>query len=191
MHTVLIIAIYLVAVFIAYRMGHFHGQLYMKKKIDAIIKALYNNFKEQLSDKNSSNASLFDTATGGNTDKQQRILDLIAKASNISNQQADLYMQTSLPSKGASHSRWKNDIINKIKQLDTEKYSTLKKILSEGYDPKVAVIGDSGRHEQKYISELVEEYDQLMTKEEEDNVTSIDRGDKKKKLKLIKNTDDK
>ena len=62
------------------------------------------------------------------------------------------------PSKGASHSRWKNDVVDRVKGLEEEKMTIYKEILGYGLDPSVAINKD-GKEEVVKLSEAVKRYE--------------------------------
>lgn len=62
------------------------------------------------------------------------------------------------PSKGASHSRWKNDVVDRVKTIEEEKMTIYKEILGYGLDPSVAIHKD-GKEEVVKLSEAVKRYE--------------------------------
>lgn len=65
-----------------------------------------------------------------------------AKANEITEAQLDLVSQAERPSASAAHSRHKNDIIRRLKQLEEEKIDLFRSILKDGVDPVLSVMID-------------------------------------------------
>ena len=62
------------------------------------------------------------------------------------------------PSKGPSHSRWKNDVVDSVKSIEEEKMGIYKEILKHGLDPNVTVFVNS-KEEVIKLSEAVKRYE--------------------------------
>ena len=99
---------------------------------------------------------------------QDKCKALIHEAVGITDRQLQLWRQLDVPNRGASHARWKQDLIAQIKELDKEKLDKFQKILNYGFDPEVSVIKLDGEKESMKISELLKEYKKL----EEESTTA-------------------
>ncbi len=88
-------------------------------------------------------------------EKMQSIKDRLVKATTIADQQNALRAQAEMPSKNSLHSRFKNDIILQIQDLEAQKLSILRTILAEGYDPIITVFREGGVKEEIHLSEYV------------------------------------
>lgn len=88
--------------------------------------------------------------------ERQRILENINKLNNLSDEQISLVNQLDYPSRGASHSRWKNETITRLKELEKNKFVILKALLSDGYDAELKyIIPNTGEHKMMKISEML------------------------------------
>lgn len=90
----------------------------------------------------------------------KKVKDLILKAEEIAKKQIELSGAAQQPSKGAAHSRWKNDIIGLMKQLESDKMDIFRAIVAEGYDPKIGVMMPDGVVEQFPMSEAVKMWEE-------------------------------
>lgn len=89
------------------------------------------------------------------TEKQyESVRPRLKKAAEISNKQLELYMQTQEPSKNSLHSKWKNDLIYQIKELEKEKRTVLRSIIKDGLDPELELKDE--KTGQKYQTKLSE-----------------------------------
>jgi len=80
---------------------------------------------------------------------------LFIEINNITDEQMLLINQVDRPSAGASHSIWKNEIIQRVKELEEQKLSIFKTILASGVDPLITMyVG--GEPKQMKMSEAVE-----------------------------------
>ena len=84
-----------------------------------------------------------------------KVTQLIKDAEGLAKQQTDLSSQAQQPSKGAAHSRWKNGLIAQMRELEDKKIEVFRKIVAEGYDPKIGVLRPSGEVEQLPMSEAI------------------------------------
>ena len=84
-----------------------------------------------------------------------KVTQLIKDAEGLAKQQSDLAGQAQQPSKGAAHSRWKNDLIAQMRDLESQKIDVFRKIVAEGYDPKIGVLMPGGEVEQLPMSEAI------------------------------------
>lgn len=77
-------------------------------------------------------------------DKRNRIMAIIKEVAVCSEQQGAYLGQINQPSKNALHSKFKNDIIRHIKDLETRKIDLFRRILKEGYDPEIPSTAPDG-----------------------------------------------
>jgi hypothetical protein len=87
--------------------------------------------------------------------KRDAIKDRLIKASEIAHSQAAMRAQIEMPSKNALHSKYKNDLIGEILQLEQEKLDILRTVLAEGYDPIITTITETGKREEMTLSAYV------------------------------------
>lgn len=107
-----------------------------------------------------------------------------AKANEITEQQLDLVSQAERPSASASHSRHKNDIIRRLKQLEEEKIDLFRSILKDGVDPVLSIVIDGVPTTMK-MSEAVDIHDNnqdrpMIPEKKTDTITPKNRA-----LKLV------
>ncbi len=144
----------------------------IKRKDDAALR----NFDEAF--ENAKNAGAYDA------ERLKRLKERILKAVDIAKQQSTLIGQVDQPSKGASHSRWKNGIIGQLKDLEKQKYDLFREIVADGFDPTLDSVGPSGEIEKRKMSELVTEYDDENL--EKEKVTFIDPKKNKPRFTIVK-----
>ena len=90
-------------------------------------------------------------------EKVLTIKNRLLQAADIAQQQMDLRAQLDLPSKNALHSKYKNQIVAQLADLEYQKIDLLKTILAEGYDPLITIIGDAGNKEEIHLSTYVDQ----------------------------------
>lgn len=90
-------------------------------------------------------------------DSIEGISEKFTRLTEIAKEQLDLYGAAQSPSKSASHSKYKNEIIRKIKALDEEKYSIMSEILKKGVDPMVTTIDEKGKASKIKMSKVLEQ----------------------------------
>jgi hypothetical protein len=82
----------------------------------------------------------------------QKIFDAQKKldeAMKISRDQLELMTAAERPSASASHSRYKNEIVHKLKSMEEQKTTLLKEVLDAGYNPTVTAFMDGKKEEIK------------------------------------------
>jgi hypothetical protein len=65
-----------------------------------------------------------------------------AKAQEITEQQLNLISQADRPSASAAHSKHKNDLIRRLKDMESEKVAIFRTILADGVDPNLTIMVD-------------------------------------------------
>ena len=76
--------------------------------------------------------------------KVESIGSRMKKVKDITNAQLEMQGQASGPQKNALHGKSKNEIIEKIKDLESEKNEILKSIIIDGFDPELKVMDNAG-----------------------------------------------
>lgn len=76
-------------------------------------------------------------------------------AEQLSHQQMDLLKQIYAPSKSASHSKWKNEIVQQVEIIEKEKIELFKSIVADGADPYLQFPGPDGELEKIRMSEAI------------------------------------
>ena len=108
------------------------------------------------------------------------------KVKELTQKQYDLIGQLDNPSKNATHSRWKNDVILDVQNLEKEKMDIFKLILADGIDPYVTTPDDINNKENyRRLSEVVKEYEDS----QKQNPIANTNATIKPKLTLIKPED--
>lgn len=80
----------------------------------------------------------------------------LKKAAEISNKQLELFAATQGPSQGALHSKWKNDVLHEIKELEKEKRDILRSIIKEGLDPELTLTEEANGKKETVVVKLSE-----------------------------------
>ena len=120
--------------------------------------------------------------------KIKAIKSLFAEATKIAEEQANLISQVDQPSRSASHSRYKNGIVGRIKELENRKLDIFESILENGVDPLIMVGDGTDEPTEMRMSELVRERRREL--DDENYVPSTDSKNPREKvshLKLVKN----
>lgn len=73
----------------------------------------------------------------------------------ITDRQISLQQSTSVPSKSASHSRWKNDLNRQILEMEKEKIKIIRSILADGVDPLITIMGNDNETVKIRMSEAI------------------------------------
>jgi hypothetical protein len=79
------------------------------------------------------------------TGKQiESVSSRMKKVKDITTEQLDLQGQSLGPQKNALHGKYKNGLIGRIKELETQKNDILKSIIEDGFDPEITTIDQAG-----------------------------------------------
>lgn len=78
------------------------------------------------------------------TKKPESVNSRMKKVKEITQEQLSLQSGAQGPQKNALHGRYKNGLIGRIKELETEKNDILKSILADGFDPEITVMDEAG-----------------------------------------------
>ena len=95
--------------------------------------------------------------TGDLGSKKDSIKDRLFRASDIAKAQMIIRSQMELPSKNATHSRYKNGLVSELQDLELKKLDLLKTVLAEGFDPTITVINEAGAQQEIPLSAYVNE----------------------------------
>lgn len=111
----------------------------------------------------------------------------IEKINEITQLQLSLLSQMDRPSASASHSRYKNEIVRHMKQLEEEKFNIFRSILKDGFDGNINVSID-GKMQSLKISEVIAMYDgQQQQPNPPQNKTDSISPREEKRLRLVIN----
>lgn len=88
-------------------------------------------------------------------DKIKGSAEKFLKLREITEEQLDLFRATQSPSASASHSRYKNEIMSKMKKLEEEKRSIMHSLLDDGIDPDITVLDETGSTKTMKMSEAI------------------------------------
>jgi gas vesicle protein len=83
------------------------------------------------------------------------VITRMKKVKDITNEQLELYNQSSGPQKNALDGKYKNGLVGRIKVLEEEKSSLLRSIIEDGFDPDVTILSDDGEVVTKKLSEFM------------------------------------
>lgn len=90
-------------------------------------------------------------------EKMKNVADRMKRVQVITDMQNEMIAKQQEPSRGVIHSKNKNNIGGKIKELEQEKLDVLTSIIEDGYDPVVvAVDPTSGEQKQQKLSDYLE-----------------------------------
>ncbi|CAM6003918.1 unnamed protein product [Sphagnum balticum] len=89
--------------------------------------------------------------------KKETIKERLLKASDIAQAQMSVRAQMDMPSKNALHSKYKNDLMLELQEMEQQKLDLLRTILIEGYNPMITVLNESGKKTEMPLSEYVDE----------------------------------
>jgi hypothetical protein len=90
--------------------------------------------------------------------KVARITEKIKKAIALGKEQLDLFGKLDGPNKGAAHSKWKNELGARIRDLETQKIALYQEIVAEGFDPLITMIDANGEPQQVKMSDVCKSY---------------------------------
>ena len=83
------------------------------------------------------------------------VRDRMSRVKAITTEQLELSQQADGPQKNGLHGKSKNDIIGQIKKLDEERNQILTSIISDGHDPELTTIDESGVVSEMKLSEYM------------------------------------
>lgn len=107
----------------------------------------------------------------------------IEEIGEITDKQAKLLNNVHKPSTGAAHSRWKNDAIAQLKELEANKINIMETILDISGDFKLQVVNQDGDTSSKLLSEIIQQYKENSTGDKPPTIPETP----KRHLKIIKN----
>jgi hypothetical protein len=88
-------------------------------------------------------------------DADKKAHQKLNEAIKISQEQYELMKAFDMPSKSASHSKYKNELAAKLKALEEEKCILLQEVLDSGYNPTITVLMDGEKKEIKLEEYLI------------------------------------
>lgn len=89
----------------------------------------------------------------------QSIKDRLTKAQEMTQRQFDILAAMDAPSKNSLHSRYKNQLSQEVRELETEKSSILRSIINDGFDPEITILNEKGQKEKLKLSEYLSRVD--------------------------------
>jgi peptide deformylase len=136
----LLMLTYLSGVFTGASLVLLYGILQMKKRI-AFRKKAYDDFGKELKQLE---------------DEQKAVGSRLQQVQQLTKEQFDLLAAIDQPSKNALHSKYKNDLNARVRELEEEKAKILASILKDGHNPKVSVLNaDTNVKESILLSEYM------------------------------------
>lgn len=121
---------------------------------------------------------------------EKLVYDRLQRVKEISDRQGVLFIQATMPSKNAMHSKHQNRIVNEIKTLEKEKLELLTAILNDGYDPMVTMQDPhSGEVKQERLSAFMNEIPPDVVKENTTPNTKVTQRGKFKVYETIEDFD--
>ena len=96
--------------------------------------------------------------------KKDSIKERLLKASELAQTQMTIRSQIEMPSNGALHSKYKNDLVHELHDLEQKKLNILQTIIAEGIDPMITIINDTGGKTEMPLSTYIN-----------DAITSLDK----------------
>ena len=103
------------------------------------------------------------------------------KIQEITREQFELFGSTQSPSTSALHSKHKNGIAGKLKELEEQKRTVMQSILDDGLDPEILVMDETGEKKSMKMSEAMG----LSTVTEKAPVKTDSKSPRRGKLTLV------
>jgi hypothetical protein len=129
------------AMFMGYGVYQFAS---LKKKRDSLMSQIKTKVKES-------------------DEKSTSIKDRLLKAAELAQAQVALKAQIEMPSKNALHSKYKNDLVHEIQDMEQRKLDLLTTILAEGFDPTITVVNETGKKEEIPLSSYVGQASRILS----------------------------
>jgi hypothetical protein len=79
------------------------------------------------------------------------VLERLKKAGECTQEQNAIAAQHSMPSSNALHSKYKNQLASRFKQLEEEKLEILRSIVTDGFDPMVMCFNNSTQQNEEIL----------------------------------------
>lgn len=76
--------------------------------------------------------------------KVESIASRMKRVKEITDEQMDLQGQISMPQKNALHGKFKNGLMDRLKDLEDQKNEILRSIVADGFDPEITVMDEIG-----------------------------------------------
>lgn len=96
--------------------------------------------------------------------KQKSIKDRLFQASELAQTQMTIRAMIEEPSKGALHSKYKNELVYEMRDIEQKKIDILQTIIADGYDPIITVTNDSGTKSEIPLSAYIKETVAILNK---------------------------
>ncbi len=88
-------------------------------------------------------------------EKYKTVHSRLKRAAEISAKQLDIAQAIDQPSKNSLHSKYKNQLVGEVKDLEKEKRSILRSIIQDGFDPDLTITNQTGEKEQISLSQYM------------------------------------
>lgn len=117
---------------------------------------------------------------------QDKVKPKLERIAEITEEQLQIKANSEMPSKNASHSRYKNGLISRFKALDEEKTKLLTDIVELGYDPMITTVDELGIEHTIKLSEHLASMGIMVGKGEQKPEPKKERP----KFHVVRNEDD-
>jgi len=89
--------------------------------------------------------------------KKNSIKERLFQASALAQTQMTIKAQLEMPSKNGLHSKYKNDLVFEIQDIEQQKIEILKSIIADGFDPMITVVNENGVKAEITLSTYISE----------------------------------
>jgi len=96
---------------------------------------------------------------------------------DITKKQIAIMSQLEAPTKSASHSKWKHNLIEQVEDMEVEKMNLFRSILAEGVDPILGCRKPSGELESLKMSEVLKRFDDHSASENPPTLPKVTKTD--------------
>lgn len=87
--------------------------------------------------------------------KMKTVHSRLKRAAEISTKQLEIAQAIDQPSKNSLHSKYKNQLVGEVKELEKEKRALLRSIIQDGFDPDLTITNQNGEKEQISLSQYM------------------------------------
>lgn len=102
----------------------------------------------------------------------------------MSSEQTEIIRNLSYPSRGAAHSRYKNEMGRRLQELEAKKIDIYRELIADGLDVEVDFTQENGQTIRQKLSDAVKNYDRMVAPKTQ--TAPI----KKNRFQVIKNTEE-
>ena len=108
------------------------------------------------------------------------------KVREISEQMLQLQAACNQPSKNAAHSKYKNDIVRQMRELDLKRQKIIKEILDSGHNPEVQILLEDGTTKTRSLKDVLDQLKDVHSA----SVSNDVKPSKKSHLYLVEDNDE-